>query len=28
VFGCLADEIEIIGDIETPLVDPKAWRVD
>lgn len=28
VFGCLAGEIEIIGDIEAPLVDPKAWKVD
>lgn len=28
VFGCLADEIEIVGDIETPLVDPRAWRID
>jgi prevent-host-death family protein len=27
VFGCLTDEIEIIGDIEAPLVDPKAWKV-
>ena len=28
VFGCLAQEMEIIGDIEAPLVNPKAWRVD
>ena len=28
VFGCLADEIDIIGDIEAPLVDPKAWEID
>jgi prevent-host-death family protein len=28
VFGCLAGEIEVIGDIEAPLIDPKAWKVD
>ena len=28
VFGCMADELEIIGDIEAPLVDPKAWKID
>lgn len=28
VFGCLAHEMEIIGDIEAPLIDPKAWQVD
>ena len=28
VFGYLADEIEIMGDIEAPLVDPKGWKVD
>ncbi len=28
VFGCLADEIEIIGNIEAPLVDPKMWEID
>ncbi len=28
VFGCLAQEIEIIGDIEALLIDPKAWKVD
>jgi hypothetical protein len=24
IFGCLADEIQIIGDIEAPLIDPKV----
>ena len=28
VFGCLAGELEIIGDIEAPLVDPKVWKID
>ena len=28
VFGCMADELEIIGDIEAPLVDPKVWKID
>ena len=28
VFGCIVDELEIIGDIEAPLVDPKAWKID
>ena len=28
VFGCLADEIEIMGDIEVPLVNPKMWEID
>lgn len=28
IFGCLMDEIEIIGDIEASLVDSKAWKVD
>lgn len=25
VFGCLAEEIEISGDIEAPVVDSTAW---
>lgn len=28
VLGCLAGQIEIIGDIESALLDPKVWRVD
>jgi prevent-host-death family protein len=28
VLGCMADELEIIGDIEAPLVDPKVWKID
>jgi prevent-host-death family protein len=28
IFGCLAREIEIVGDIEAPLVDPKSWKLD
>lgn len=28
VFGCIVDELEIIGDIDAPLVDPKAWKID
>ena len=28
VFGCLTGEIEIIGEIEAPLVVPKAWKID
>ena len=28
VFGCLEGVIEIVGDIETPLVEPEAWEVD
>jgi prevent-host-death family protein len=28
VFNCLAQEMEIVGDIEAPLVDPKVWEVD
>jgi len=28
VFGCLAQQMEIVGDIEGPLVDPKEWKVD
>jgi prevent-host-death family protein len=27
VFGCMAEELEIIGDIETSLVDLKAWKI-
>jgi prevent-host-death family protein len=26
VFGCLAGEMEIVGDIESPVVPPKAWK--
>ena len=25
IFGCLADEIEIVGDIESPVVAPGEW---
>jgi prevent-host-death family protein len=28
VFGCLEGVIEIVGDIEAPLVEPEAWEVD
>jgi prevent-host-death family protein len=28
VFGCLAEVIEIVGDIEAPLVEPQVWQVD
>ncbi len=28
VFGCLADSIEIVGDIEAPLVKPESWQID
>jgi prevent-host-death family protein len=27
VFGCLKDEIEIVGDILSPLVQPEDWEV-
>lgn len=27
VFGCLKDEIEIVGDILSPLVQPQDWEV-
>ena len=27
VFGCLKDEIEIVGDILSPLVQPGDWEV-
>jgi prevent-host-death family protein len=25
VFGCLAGTLEIVGDIESPVVPPEAW---
>jgi prevent-host-death family protein len=25
VFGCLAGVVEIVGDIEAPVANPKAW---
>ena len=28
VFGCLAGTIEILGDIEAPLVEQRAWEID
>jgi len=28
VFGCLAGTIEILGDIEAPLVEQGAWEID
>lgn len=28
VFGCMVGELEIIGDIEAPLLDPKVWKID
>ena len=28
VFGCLPDAVDIVGDIEAPLVDPKQWKID
>jgi prevent-host-death family protein len=28
IFGCLAGVIEIVGDIEAPLVEPGVWEVD
>ncbi len=27
-FGCLEGIVEIVGDIEAPLVKPEAWEVD
>jgi prevent-host-death family protein len=27
VFGCLAGKVEIVGDIESPVVPPQAWDV-
>jgi prevent-host-death family protein len=27
LFGCLAGEIEIVGDIVSPIVPPEAWEV-
>jgi antitoxin (DNA-binding transcriptional repressor) of toxin-antitoxin stability system len=26
IFGCLAGEIEIVGDIRSPLVSPEEWE--
>jgi prevent-host-death family protein len=26
VFGCLAGVVEIVGDIEAPVADPKEWN--
>lgn len=28
VFGCLEGVIEIVGDIEAPVVEPEAWEAD
>jgi prevent-host-death family protein len=28
VVGCLEGVMEVIGDIEAPLVQPEAWEVD
>ena len=28
VFGCLEGVLQIVGDIEAPLVEPEAWEVD
>ncbi len=28
VFGCLSDTVDIVGDIEAPLIDPKQWKID
>jgi prevent-host-death family protein len=28
IFGCLQGVIEIVGDIETPLLEPEEWQVD
>jgi prevent-host-death family protein len=25
VFGCLADVLEIVGDVESPVVEPRKW---
>lgn len=27
IFGCMADEVKIVGDIESPLVPLKAWKI-
>jgi prevent-host-death family protein len=27
LFGCMADEVEIVGDIESPVVPLKAWKI-
>jgi prevent-host-death family protein len=27
IFGCMADEVEIVGDIESPVVPLKAWKI-
>jgi prevent-host-death family protein len=27
VFGCLAGEIEIVGDIESPILPPEDWEM-
>jgi prevent-host-death family protein len=27
IFGCMADEVQIIGDIESPVVPLKAWKI-
>jgi len=26
VFGCMAGTAEIVGDIEAPVVPPRAWK--
>jgi prevent-host-death family protein len=28
IFGCLAGVVEIVGDVEAPVVEPEAWEVD
>jgi len=27
IFGSMADEVQIVGDIESPVVPPKAWKI-
>lgn len=27
IFGCMADEVTIVGDIESPVVPLKAWKI-
>jgi prevent-host-death family protein len=27
IFGFMADEFEIVGDIESPVVPPKHWKI-
>ena len=27
LFGCMADEVKIVGDIESPAVPLKAWKI-